>query len=366
MFKRKSAPATKPLNHLMLVVSDYVRSSEDGPIDTVVGTDLNGRKFSVILSTTGDAAEKENRNDIASFAKEKSNHHVPAGGLMLLNTVWVREPKEEGQPHTGIARWAEFFAHQQSEMVIANAMFFAGTTPAREGGQEKNWAIVDRLGSAAALDVDKVPGYLTGLGDRCAADSSRAKPLVRLVSEKGEILGYTSIKQDYVDDGKGGKRIQTGEEMAAAAMESKGLKALLEKAEQGAGTLEIIPIMSVRMSPKMMSTGRGKNFLALAKKFSNDSEIFACECYIRRAPTDEYNFISHFAATDKPRFDPVCVPSAKFQELTYSESLLREMGIDPASVAKKTAPAEEAPAIDENMSHEPTPDELEEAPGFSS
>lgn len=371
MFKQKAnASKSKPVESVMLVVKGYTSSSEEegAKIDTVVGTDLSGRELSIILTTTGEAAEKENRNDMASFAKEKSNHHVPVGGLMMLNTVWVREPEKEGMPHTGIARWAEFFAHSQEELTVGNAMFFAGTAAAREGnGQERNWAVVDRIGTATSLPLEKVDAFISSLADRCLKDSSRAKPLVRLMSKDGEVISYASLKQSTVDDGKGGKRSQTGEEMVASAQENKAFKALLEKAgADNSLTLEVIPLMSVPMSPKMMNSPRGRNFLALAKKFSNDSEIFGMECYIRRAPTDEYNFISHFAPVGNDRFDPLLLPSQSFETPAYSDALLVEMGVDPTSVKKGTA-EQGTPSV-ESQTPEPDHDELdhalEQAPGF--
>lgn len=371
MFKHKNtSKSNKPVDSVMLVVKSYTSSSQEegAKIDTVVGTDLTGRELSIILTTTGEAADKENRNDMASFAKEKSNHHVPEGGLMMLNTVWLREPEAEGQPYAGIARWAEFFAHSQEELTVGNAMFFAGTNPANgNNGQERNWAVVDRMGTATALPQEKVDAFVASLADRCANDGSRAKPLVRLMSKDGEVVSYASLKQGTVEDGKGGKRIQTGEEMVASSHENKAFKALLEKASaDNSLTIEVIPVMSVPMSPKMMNSGRGKNFLALAKKFSNDSEIFGMECYIRRAPTDEYNFISHFAPAGNDRFDPLLLPSQTFQAPAYSDALLREMGVDPASV-KKSSVEQAAPNV-EGKTPEPDHDDVEramdDAPGF--
>lgn len=370
MFKQRTNSTNKPVDSVMLVVKDYVSSSkeEGAKIDTVIGTDLNGREMSVILTTTGEAADKENRNDIASFAKDKSNHHVPTGGLMMLNTVWIREPKEEGKPYTAVARWAEFFAHSQDELTIGNAMFFAGTTPSKTGGQERNWASVDRMGAATVLPLDKVDAFVAALADRCAGESSRAKPLIRLMNGEGAIVKYASLKQGAVDDGKGGKRTQTGEEMVAASKENKALKALLEMAAADPSlVIEAIPVMSVQMSPKMMGTSRGRNFIALGKKFSNESEIYAMECYIRRAPSDEHNFISHFAPTGKERFDPLLLPSATFPNPDYSDALLKAMGVDRSAV-KRAAPAE--PKVD-GQTPEPDHDDVEhaldtpdQAPGF--
>ncbi len=367
MFKQKSAARNKPVDSVMLIVKGYTSSSQEegAKIDTVYGTDLSGRELSVILTTTGEAAEKENRNDLASFAKDKSNHHVPTGGLMMLNTVWIREPEAEGKPYTGVARWAEFFAHSQDELTVGNAMFFAGTSqPAQAGGQERNWAVVDRMGTPTVLRADQVDAFVSTLADRCAGDGSRAKPLIRLMDKNGEVVKYASLKHASVDDGKGGKRVQTGEEMVASAHENKALKSLLEAAAaDNSLVIEAIPVMSVPMSPKMMNSPRGKNFLALAKKFSNENEIFGMECYIRRAPTDEYNFISHFAPANNDRFDPLLVPSQTFQAPAYSDALLKDMGLDPAVVKKgKETPNIEGPTPEPD--HDDLDHAMEQAPGF--
>jgi hypothetical protein len=354
MFKRKAVEKSKPLENLMLQVQEYVASVEGGEIDTVVGVDLDGKKFSVILTTTGEAAEKDNRNTIASFAKEKSNHHVPVGGLMLLNTVWTRDGEKPEDPVSGVARWPEFFAHAREEMTIANAMYRAGTKVA-EGGKENNWAVLERMGKPTALDAADFNGFVAAFADKCVKDVSRAMPIVRLMSEKGEVIDYTTVKQDFVtEDGK--RRAQSGDEVVGALAANKRLTKMLADAAAGKGTLEVIPVMSVSLSPKMMNSPRGKNFIALAKKFSNAEQTFAAECYVRRAPTDEYNYISHLAVTDKPRFDPLLIPSETFATPAYSEQLLADLGV----AGKAPAAAAPAPAPE----HEQEEPAYDDAPGF--
>ncbi|WAT32099.1 hypothetical protein [Pseudomonas sp. GXZC] len=359
MFKRKSQEKNKPEQSLMLQVEAYVASEGSKDIDTVVGRDLNGKPYSVILTTSGDAAENTKRNDLLSFSKEKSNHYVPVGGMILFSTVWVREPEAEGEPTTGIARWAEFFGHSRNELSIGNAMYRAGTNV--EGTKETNWGALDRLGKPLSLTPEQFPGAVAALADKCASDRSRARPIVRLMSEDGKVIDFTSIRQGVAEvevDGEKVKRAENGAQVVEGLKKNPRLTKMLEIAAAGQGTIEMIPVMSIEMSKKMMNSPRGANYVALAKRFQDDKQVYAAECYIRRAPSDEFNYISHLSVTPKDRFDPLLVPSEKFPAPAYSDELLKEAGIDPAKPADKAA--------DPQPQSEPEPDQFDNPPGFDS
>jgi hypothetical protein len=362
MFKRKSTEnSNKPVNSLMIQVAEYV-ASEGKVIDTVIGHDLEGKRYSVILTTSGDAAENEKRNTIASFANSKSNHHVPVGGMMLLSTVWLREPEAEGEPTTGIARWSEFFGNSREELLVGNAMYRAGVTADPSGkGKETKWAVVDRMSQVITLTPEKLPGAVAALADKCAADRARARPLIRLMNDAGEVLDYTSLRQDTVEveiDGEKARRAQNGSQMAEAMTKNKRLVEMMAAAEKGEGTLEMIPVLSVEMSKKMMNSPRGNNFISLAKRFSDSEQVYANECYIRRAPTDDFNYISHFAVTNADRFDPLLVASARFEKPAYSAKLLAELGVQGSKPAPEQGPANDPSSQEPDHTYE-------DAPGFN-
>ncbi|WP_454911713.1 hypothetical protein [Stutzerimonas chloritidismutans] len=354
MFKRKSQEKAKPLNSLMLQVQEYV-ASEGKEVDTVIGVDLEGKKYSVILTTSGEAAENENRNDIASFTNSKSNHHVPVGGMIHFNTVWLRDPAEEGGPVTGIAKWAEFFGNSRDELSVGNAMYRAGVN-VDDKGKETRWGALDRLGKPMALTVDQFPGAVSALADKCAADRSRARPIIRLLNSDGEVLDFTSIKQgtaEVEENGEKVRRAENGAQVVEGMKKNTRLTKILQAVEAGQGVLEMIPVMSIEMSKKMMNSPRGKNYVALAKRFQDENQDYAAECYIRRAPSDDFNYISHLSVTNKDRFDPLLLPSDRFPQPAYSAKLLAEVGVDPEKVKGKAPQAEP----------EPEP-HYENAPGF--
>lgn len=355
MFKRKSQDKSKPVNSLMLQVQEYVASEGSKEIDTVIGVDLEGKQYSVILTTSGDAAENDKRNTLASFANSKSNHHVPVGGMMLLSTVWLREPEKEGAPTTGIARWSEFFGNSREELSIGNAMYRAGTN-ADGKGKETNWGALDRLGKPLTLTAEQFPGAVAALADKCASDRSRARPIVRLLSESGQVLDFTTIKQGTAEVEEGGEKVrraENGAQVVEGMKKNTRLTKMLRAAEAGQGVLEMIPVMSIEMSKKMMNSPRGHNYVALAKRFQDENQVYAAECYIRRAPSDDFNYISHLSVTNKDRFDPLLLPSDRFPQPAYSAELLAEVGVDPEKVKGKGPQAEP----------EPEP-QYENAPGF--
>jgi hypothetical protein len=344
----------------MLQVEQYAQSADSKEIDTVIGRDLEGKQYSVILTTSGTGADNEKRNTLASFAKDKSNHHVPVGGMMLFSTVWQRDPETEGGPTTGIARWAEFFGNDRSELVVGNAMYRAGVN-AENGGRETRWAAVDRMTKVIALTPDTFFGAVAALADKCASDRARARPIVRLMNDAGEVLDFTQLKQgsmDVVVDGENVRRAEDGAHMVESQSKNKHLTKILEAARNGEGALEMIPVMSVEMSKKMMNSARGANYVALAKRFSDANQVYAAECYIRRAPADDFNYISHLAVTNADRFDPLLVASEKFPAPSYSAALLAELGVE-SKTASQPAPTPAADPVNEDMERG-----YSDAPGF--
>ena len=356
MFKRKSnTESSKPLSNLMLEVESYVKSEGSKVHDTVVGRDLEGALWHVSLTTTGEAADNKKRNDIESFSKDKSNHHVPVGGMILFSTVWAKKPEADGEPTLGTARWAEFFGHARRELVVGNAMFSAGTY-VDDKKEEIHWAEVRRLGVPLALPAEKALGAIAALTDRCNNDKTRAYPILRLVNEQGGILDYTSVKQGTVEveeDGEKVRRAESGAQLAESAKKNTRLMKMIDRAAKGEGTLEMIPVMAIKVSPRKMNSPGGKNLLALHKRFATEEQIFASECYIRFAPTDDHNYVSHFSASPKERFDPLLIQSQNFETLTYSAELLKELGMDTPDAVENEVTAQVASAEKTTVEEKP-------------
>lgn len=325
MFRRsaQSSGNNKPSNMAVKVV-EYVASGGAGTkIDTVRGINLlNNEEVTVMLTSTGEAAGHAKRPGLETFASEKMNQHVAVGGAIAFDTVWKFDDGYK-------ARWAQFLARDEENLKAyvrrGIVSVSAGVRADQQTKDETRWANVTIWGRPIQVaDQAGLATVLEQLGDQMISAKASTAPVLRLVSPEGEVIDYAPVTQTWISEEK---RRQSGKEFADAALNDQFIKSCLEKAAAGQGQLELIPTQKVQFSPKKMEGDRGKAVVGMARKF-NDSENgrhYAMDCWYKKAPTDDNNFIDLVHIQVDERLDPLLRASEQFPEVRYSTALLAEL-----------------------------------------
>lgn len=349
MFRRTSSNAggsNKPVN-MAVKVLEYSASAEGGKIDTVRGINLKTKEEVIVMLTSqGEAASHAKRPALDTFASDKYNQYVAVGGAIAFDSAWKFEDGYK-------ARWAQFLARDEQSLNnyvrVGLVTVNAGVRADQQTKDEARWANVTIWGKPIEIaGAEQLKDTLAKLGEQMIASKAHTTPVLRLVSESGEVVDYAPLHQAWISEES---PRQSGSEFADTALNDPFLKGCLEKAAAGVGVLELIPTQKVQFSPKKMEGERGKAVVGLARKF-NDSEAgrtYAIESWYKKAPTDDNNFIDLVHIQTDERVDPLLRASERFPEVRYSADLLTELQAQ-SSAPKNQDPTPPAP-------QEPEPDQ---------